>query len=300
MDLLKRYGSLGSRVLRLPKNTRGQVLIMGDVHGAYDLVWAGMKAANFNPDTDWLLGCGDLIDRGAGSARARKFLQQHYVGATAGNHDRYLVDAWKQGALDDREVVDALARMNYNGMCWMKDVSLDELKAMAAAFDELPYVIEMETDRGLVGMVHGDVPAGMDWQTFTAKIEAGDEYATRMALGMDQNEFHESRQRVEQRRKDGVPGIGRLFVGHTPQFDGLLQLGNVWAIDSGAVFGEAGKGRGHLTMVDPRMDTVYLGAPLASDRPNPLLDMRIAGEIPDRAFSSLDCDQGEEAEAPRM
>lgn len=285
-----------SRVLRLPLTSRGRYFIVGDIHGAYDLVWQAMNAAEFNPEHDKLLCCGDLIDRGAGSGRARRFLRQHYVLSVAGNHDRMLVDLAKSGGLEDREVVDALARLNYNGMRWMNDVSLDELKELAAALDELPFVIELTTERGLVGIVHADVPAGMGWQSFTAAIEAGDEYATRMALGMDPTEDHESRQRVQTQRKDGVPGIGRLFVGHTVQFDGLLRLGNVWACDSGACFGDAGKDKGHLTMVNPLMATTYLTAP--RERSNPLLDLRINGCIPNTPFSSIE--RGDESEAPAM
>lgn len=286
------------RVLRLPRNTRGRDLIITDPHGAYDLVWAAMKAANFDMSCDRLLVGGDLIDRGAGSARAGAFLRQPYVHSIAGNHERMLVDAWRQGALD-RDIVDALARMNYNGMRWMKDVSIEALEELAATFDELPFVIEVETSRGLVGIVHADVPPGMDWKTFTAKIEAGDEYATRMALGMDLNDsFHESRQRVQNRCADGVPGIGRVFVGHTPQFDGMQQLGNLYAIDSGSAWADAGKDIGHLTMVDPRMQTMYLGQPLAA-RADPRLDLRIHGEIPDTPFSGCEA-APDDVEAPRM
>lgn len=287
------------RVLRLPRNTRGRDLIITDPHGAYDLVWAAMKAANFDPSRDRLLVGGDLIDRGAGSARAGKFLREPYVHSVAGNHDRMLVDAWRQGTLS-RDIVDALARMNYNGMRWMKDVSIEDLEELAAAFDELPFVIELETSRGLVGIVHADVPPGMDWQTFTAKIESGDEYATRMALGMDLSDtFHESRQRVQTRRTDGVPGIGRVFVGHTVLFEGMQKLGNLYAIDSGSVWADAGKDKGHLTMVNPLMQTQYLAQPPGA-RDNPRLDLRLDGEIPAAPFSAPDCPAPEEADVPRM
>lgn len=288
-----------SRVLRLPRNTRGRDLIITDPHGAYDLVWAAMKAAKFDPACDRLLVGGDLIDRGAGSARAGKFLRQPYVYSIAGNHERMLVDAWRQGALD-RSIVDALARMNYNGMRWMKDVSIEALEELAATFDELPFVIEVETSRGLVGIVHADVPPGMDWKTFTAKIDAGDEYATRMALGMDLSDtFHESRQRVQTRRGDGVPGIGRVFVGHTVLFEGMQKLGNLYAIDSGSAWADAGKDKGHLTMVDPRMQTMYLAQP-PGERADHRLDLRIDGDVPDTPFSGYDCQAQDDADAPRM
>ena len=287
------------RVLRLPRNTRGRDLIITDPHGAYDLVWDAMKAANFDRSCDRLLVGGDLIDRGAGSARAGKFLRQPYVYSVAGNHERMLVDAWRQGALN-RDIVDALARMNYNGMRWMKDVSIEDLELLAATFDDLPFVIEVETSRGLAGIVHADVPPGMDWQTFTAKIEVGDEYATRMALGMDLSDtHHESRQRVQTRRADGVPGVGRVFVGHTVLFEGMQKLGNLYAIDSGSAWADAGKNKGHLTMVNPLMQTQYLAQPPGA-RDDPRLDLRIDGEIPAHEFSGPDASAPDEAESPRM
>lgn len=272
-----------SRVLRLPRNKVGRDFLVGDIHGAYDLVWQGMKAVRFNPACDRLLSVGDLIDRGAGSARCLPFLAQPYVHAVSGNHERMLVEAWKEDGLD-RAVIDALANLNFNGMRWMREVPLETLNEMAALFDQLPYVMEVETDRGLVGLVHADVPQGLDWAAFTAKIEAGDDYCTRMALGMDLSDaFPESRQRVVTDRCDGVPGVGRVFVGHTVLFNGLKRLGNVYAVDTGAVFGEAGKGKGHLTLLNPLMATGYLVAP--ATRPNPLLDLRVAGEVPERRFS---------------
>lgn len=277
---------MAKRFLRLPRNDQGRDFIIGDIHGAYDLVWEGMKAVKFDQSVDRLLSVGDLIDRGAGSARCLAFLQQPYVFAISGNHERMLVDAWRDGGLD-RVVVDALANMNFNGMRWMKDVSIETLNEIATAFDKLPFVIEVETERGLVGMVHADVPKGMDWQTFTAKVEAGDAYCTRMALGMDiSDDFHESRQRVETERVDGVAGVGRVFVGHTVLFGGMKKLGNVYAVDTGAVFGEAGKGKGYLTMVNPLMATGYLVD--QKERPNPLLDLRVAGDVPEREFSPIE------------
>lgn len=280
------------RVLRLPKNVTGRDFVIGDIHGAYDLVWQGMKAVNFNPEVDRLLSVGDLIDRGAGSARCLKFLQQPFVFAIAGNHERMLVNAWHEGNFD-KAVMDALATMNYNGMRWLKGVTKETLTEIVAALDKLPFVIEVDAHRGSVGLVHADVPKGMDWHAFTAGIENGDAYCTRMALGLDiSGHFHESRQRVETERTDGVPGVGRVFVGHTVLFNGMKRFGNVYAVDTGAVFGDSGKGKGHLTLVNPLMATTYLTTPV--DRPNPLLDLRVAGDVPDREFSSLVEQSGED------
>ncbi len=287
------------RVLHLPENLLGNDYALGDIHGAFGLVWAAMKAVNFNPEVDRLLMVGDYIDRGPESARALKFLKLPYVFGVAGNHDRALVEAWKEGHLN-RDVIDALARMNYNGMRWMATASIEFLEELAATMDELPFAMDVRTKRGLIGLVHADVPAGMDWQTFVEKIDAGDPYATRMALGMDLTDFHESRQRILNSCKDGIKGIGRVFVGHTPQFEGMRVLSNLVAVDSGAIFGQVGKEKGHLTVVNPLMNTAYLNTP--QPRQDNLLDLRVSGDIPDRSFSALqpDVDVDAAPAAPAM
>lgn len=285
------------RVLHLPENLLGNDYVLGDIHGAFSLVWAAMKAVNFNPEVDRLLMVGDYIDRGPESSRALRFLKLPYVFGVAGNHDRALVEAWKDGHLD-RDVIDALARMNYNGMRWMATASIEFLEELAATMDEIPFAMDVQTKRGLIGLVHADVPAGMDWQTFVEKIDAGDPYTTRMALGMDLTDLHESRQRIANNCQDGVKGVGRVFVGHTPQFEGMRVLSNLVAVDTGAIFGQVGKEKGHLTMVNPLMATAYLNTP--RPRPDNLLDLRVTGEIPDRPYSGLEADPDAVPAAPAM
>jgi len=62
------------RVMRLGRNEKGRDFVVGDIHGAFDLVIDAMKAVNFDPEADRLLSVGDLIDRGAGSHRCAAFL----------------------------------------------------------------------------------------------------------------------------------------------------------------------------------------------------------------------------------
>lgn len=59
---------------KFDRNLAGRDFVVGDIHGAYDLVIQGMKAARFNPTCDRLFAVGDLIDRGPGSHRAARFL----------------------------------------------------------------------------------------------------------------------------------------------------------------------------------------------------------------------------------
>jgi len=115
-----------ARVLSLPRNVSGNDYLVGDIHGAYDLVWKAMQLAKFDRTKDRLLVVGDLVDRGAGSARCQAFLAQSYVHAIAGNHERMLIELWleNQGNLDPI-AIQTLADLNFNGMGWMKTVAID-------------------------------------------------------------------------------------------------------------------------------------------------------------------------------
>jgi hypothetical protein len=80
------------------------------------------------------------------------------------------------------------------------------------------------------GDVHGETwLAGADWWRELGPVER--------------------RKVVERADEAGVPGIGRVFVGHTVQTGGPRRYGNVYAIDTGAVYGLMGMG-GHLTCVN--------------------------------------------------
>lgn len=226
----------------MPLNPIGRDFVIGDVHGAFDEVWEAMKAVGFDRSRDRLFSVGDLVDRGEGSHRASRFLDQPYVHAEAGNHEVALLELYRDQ--DDPDVgIEMLARMNWNGMGWLAKVSAEDRAAMLEQMAQLPIVIEVETARGLVGLVHGEVPLGMNWSTFMARIEAGHEATITSCL--------EGRTRVERHDTSGVPGIGRIYSGHTIRWEGAERLGNVWAIDTGAVMATHPRNpRGRMTIAD--------------------------------------------------
>lgn len=238
---------MSSRVLRLPANVLGRDFIVGDIHGAYDLVIDAMRAVRFDRARDRILSVGDLVDRGVGSGRCLGFLAQPYVYAVRGNHDHDLTTI-------DGGTAQALAGINFNGMAWLKGIPEEQFLAIQEAFSRLPIVMEIESPRGLVGIVHGDVPAGMPWQEFTRRIEAGDPDVIEVALT--------GRERIRGGADQGVEGVGRVFVGHSVQWEGPQRLGNVFAVDTGAVFREIfDDSRGALSMVNLACKTGVLSRP---------------------------------------
>ncbi|CAN7774689.1 metallophosphoesterase [Variovorax sp. LjRoot290] len=241
------------RFVRLAENRIGRDFVIGDAHGAFDLVWRAMKLAGFDPTRDRLASVGDLVDRGEGSHRAGRFLAQPYVHAVRGNHEDDLVDLHLKSD-DPDEILEVLTRINFNGMGWLAKLSALGRVELLKRFAALPYAIEVQTARGTVGILHGEVPRGMDWEEFVSGLEDREPTVLESCL--------RGRKRLKHGDTRGVPGIGRIFAGHTPQFGGAARLGNVYAIDTGAVFAEVADRPGAaLTIANMAFQTSTLASP---------------------------------------
>lgn len=263
-------------VARFQKNTKGRDFVMGDVHGAYQLVWEGMKAVQFDKEKDRLFVPGDLINRGEESLRCARFLQMPGVYSTRGNHEDIALDFFKDGPVDQGTLEAVCQIKQFKMLSWMLRHTDEERMAVIEQIRKLPLAIEIETDRGLVGIVHAQVPHGSSWQEFLKDIEAGNSRVIHEALW--------GRYRIENDDDSGVPGVGRLFVGHTIQHGGMRRFGNVYALDTGAIFGQTGMdAECKLTMVNALMATQALVA----QRPPSLIDIRTTDEVPSEPFSPI-------------
>lgn len=158
------------RVMRLGRNEGARDFVVGDIHGAFDLVIDAMRAVCFDPEADRLLSVGDLIDRGPGSHRCAACLAKPYVYAVRGNHEDMLIELYAEGA-PAPAVLQIAAR--YNGLDWWLDVKEEQRQTILDAIRKLPLAIGLETTRGTVGLIHADVPRGMRWGEFLDALEAG-------------------------------------------------------------------------------------------------------------------------------
>lgn len=216
----------------LGKNHVGKDYVIGDVHGRYDLVLKALNKARFNEQTDRLLCVGDLIDRGIYSELVAEFLSKDFVYAIRGNHEDMLLELYENTDHPNEDMIRLYA--DKVGLEWWLDVSQDKRMEIISALKQLPLVMQIDTFRGPVGLVHADVPEGMTWLEFIDAVNEGEEKIILEALW--------GRSRIQQSRQEGVSGIGRVYVGHTVQ-EKITSFGNVIALDTGAVFDE------HLTMV---------------------------------------------------
>ena len=206
-------------IQRFEKNMKGRDFVVGDIHGMFGLLKVKLLELGFNEETDRLFSVGDLIDRGPDSEEAGDWLATPWFHAVRGNHEQMAIDVvaghWDSG--------------NYlrNGGKWFFMLSEEEQKRYAAAFREMPYLIEIETDNGRVGIVHAEID-GDSWDDFSSAMSAN--------LGELQETALWARSRIRHKEVHPIKDLSMLYVGHTP-VDTPTRLGNVMYIDTGAVFG---------------------------------------------------------------
>lgn len=195
---------------------------------------SALSQVGFDTTRDRLFCVGDLVDRGGASLDCLALLEEPWVWSVRGNHEQMALDVFAAdgSAPDDDHRLDWMSR---NGMDWWLSVPPRERVPYLATLARLPFVLEVDTVRGLVGVLHADVPRGTNWPTFVARVEMLHHQTLQTCLW--------SRQRIEGHHHEGVQGVGRIFVGHTPQWGRLHRYGNVYAVDTGAVFGEQGQHR---------------------------------------------------------
>jgi len=216
-------------------NSVGRDWVVGDIHGCFSTFDCLLEDLDFDPSCDRMFSVGDLVDRGPESHRVTEYLAQPWFHAVLGNHEQYLIDA-EAGDLEQHAVWRA------NGGDWFFEHPVHEQQAIRRAVTALPYVRQVQTHLGPVGIVHGDVPAKQTWSEFVVGATDGNEMARETALW--------GRGRALGRHVKGVAGIYRVYCGHTPQWRGVRVIENVYCIDTGAVFGlVAGVAEAALTVM---------------------------------------------------
>ena len=244
-----------SPIQRLPANPAGVDWVVGDIHGCFSTLEDLLAEVDFDADRDRLLSVGDLIDRGPECARAPEYWTAKWFHAIRGNHEQMMLDT----AAGDPE---ATLSWMYNGGGWFFDQTQSVRATMVECAARLPLAIEVDSAIGIIGIVHGDVPARQSWSEFLLKLEQQDEVAMAAALW--------GRERALGQVRRGVPGVARVFVGHTPQRSGVRVVGNVYCIDTGAVYGPRdGLSNTGLTLMRLDADSVYTReARYAEDEPS--------------------------------
>lgn len=246
-------------VRRFKKNTSGRDFVVGDLHGCFTRLGRELEASQFDRSRDRVFAVGDLIDRGFESPAVLDVVRRYDIQSVRGNHEDSIV-RWRLCGASDGFV-------RNNGGGWLLDMAGDErsIDAIVAYMAALPYAIEIETDFGLVGIVHADVPLRSWSKTVEALMQEGIDGKIRSKAIWDRSRWNlrgkrsfGSMRRVAARmlKRFGsghrgaygwVEGVAAVIVGHTPSPEPKVSH-NVINVDTGAVYG------GSLTLL--RLDEI--------------------------------------------
>lgn len=206
---------------RFEINHNGRDLIVGDVHGYFSKLQKALDAVQFDPQKDRLFSVGDLIDRGPQSERVLQWLMQPWFHAVRGNHEQIAME-YLDGLIPAEIYAD-------NGGEWLMNSPKDLQHEVYAVLQALPVAMEVQTPRGLVGIVHADCPQD-NWAAFRQALT--DDRLTDVERGLLRDEAQWSRRRIETEDETPVQDVFYVVVGHTT-VDESASLGNVMYIDTG-------------------------------------------------------------------
>ncbi|WP_060507117.1 metallophosphoesterase [Pseudomonas sp. NBRC 111124] len=231
-----------SRFRRVAANSKGRDLAVGDIHGHFRRLEQILDTVGFDPEVDRLFSVGDLVDRGPHSEECLWWLDQPWFHAVQGNHESLAITCLHGGRLD-------LEMYRAAGGGWFIDMPRPQQAVFVEQFLQLPIAMEVQTDAGLIGLLHADSPFN-DWSALRDSLLFDDDAGVREVCQW-------SRQRLKDGNTEVVAGVRALLVGHTPVMR-AKQLGNVWHLDTG------GWASGHFSLME--MASLRLVSP-AADAP---------------------------------
>lgn len=221
-----------NRVKRFSPNALGNDFAVGDIHGHFTRLQTALDAIGFDPSKDRLFSVGDLVDRGPECEEVIKWLDKPWFHPVRGNHDDYVA---RFNTCD-------IGNWMVNGGVWFVGLPTDEQLNYQCMFRDLPIVIEVETEGGVVGIVHADC-VFETWAQLKEELESPE---SSKRLKLVQNTCMWSRSRYERRDCRPILDVRAVVVGHTPMEDPLV-LGNIYHIDTG---GWLKDGSGRFTLLD--------------------------------------------------
>jgi serine/threonine protein phosphatase 1 len=199
------------------RNTKGKDYVVGDIHGMFKDLYILLVSINFDFENDRLFSVGDLCDRGPNSPDVINWLNYPWFFPIMGNHEQIIL-LYESNRYNDKDL------LSVGGEWWL---SLDKKlkKIIVDAYKNLPIAIEVETEDGLVGIIHAHCPHA-DWNKLS------DLFTGMNSVKMINKALWSLDSRVH---KDIIKNVKAVVVGHVTQSDYIIN-GNVHLIDTGAVY----------------------------------------------------------------
>lgn len=209
------------KVKKVEKNKKGRDYIVGDIHGMYSNLEKKLKEIGFNKEKDRLFSVGDLVDRGEESFMVKKYLKEKWFFPVRGNHDEFVLRSFfkEDGFSNDRWKGDI------NGGSWFFKQKESDKSEIANLIKNLPISIELETDKGVVVIIHACIPLGHTWEDTKFELEGNNKEVI--------SHVQWNRDRVSDAVEQNIPDIYKCYVGHTVVPE-ITELSNTIAVDTGS------------------------------------------------------------------
>lgn len=210
---------------------KGRLFVVGDIHGAYNLLMSRLNDIGFDFENDLLCAVGDLVDRGAQNIQCIELLSQPWFTSVRGNHEDLLI-----GGLHDRSYQQCHIS---NGGEWFYRLDGQAMHNIAKVCASLPIVIEFNHNGKKYGVVHGNIEQN-DWEEFKASFATE---ATKWRDPVQTAIWSRERIMSDDPKYTHVAGVDLVVMGHTVTNKPVKQHNCAW-IDTGAVH------NGNLTIIE--------------------------------------------------
>ena len=159
-------------IKRLPVNTKGRDLVVGDLHGCRSYLEEELDRLNFDPAADRVIGCGDLIDRGPESLRTLGLLREPWFHTVIDNHAAMMLTYFGRYFSHMHRPYD----FTNNGGIWVEDhlenrAPNAELTELLDRVMALPSVLCVDAEIPF-NVTHGELPFGAKSQAELLSFEA--------------------------------------------------------------------------------------------------------------------------------
>ena len=207
----------------------GRLFFATDVHGEFSKLHFALRDVGFSPSHgDLLFLGGDLVDRGPESKDVLDWLYEPWVHSICGNHEALHIEAFRN--LYDYRTCHSAATLGQHGGLWAFDMARSDQQKYIDMFKSMPLAMELQTDFGIVGIIHAEVPYA-NWESW--KNATKTEFENHCVA-----DAQWARRKYRAKNSAVVEGIDVVLVGHTPTDSYKPEvLGNVVYSDCGAVWG---------------------------------------------------------------
>lgn len=209
-------------VQRFQKNADGIDFVVGDIHGRFDELLSALQEKGFNFEIDRLFSVGDLVDRGEQHKEVVELINEPWFYPVRGNHDQFIIDQFDDERVllfRYREYSPKEIHVKLEGK-WFAELGEHQQQWFYHQLKDLPYLIEVETEKGRVGICHAGLPRYVsDWNELVNQLHNRDIREQVM------------RTRRSPKEQKTITGIDLTVHGHTC-FEGLHQNENAFFIDT--------------------------------------------------------------------